>query len=507
MKRSRPSFRVSLCHFLCCISLLSGCAGSKVSYDPLKKYSPGELQQDFDLLREVLEKFHPSLYAFTPKQAMDLSFQEHRAHLKDSMTEQQFGFHVLAPTISTIRCGHTTMSLSKHYTSFFRGVRMPSFPLYMKVWKDTMIVTRNLDAHDSILKKGTQITSINGLSSEKLADVMFRFLPADGFSNSLNYIRLSTAFPYYHRNIFGLMNEYEVGYIDSTGRNDLRKVPCYDPDADSLLLEKGNKSLRTETRAVRRPSVRQDRPRIELEKSSASAFMVIPSFEGKKTKKSFYKRSFETIRKEGIENLVIDLRNNGGGNVDNEARLARYLKVKSFRVTDTAAATIRKFGTFGRYFRNNVGNWLVLQFLCSRKSDGAYHLRYWENHLFHPIERNFFKGRVYIIIGGPTFSAASLFCNQLKGQQNITLVGEETGGGQYSNNGLLIPTVTLPNTRIRVRIPLFRMVPDRNAPATGRGVMPDIHVGPTAESVRNGSDLKLERVKSLIRESISNRGS
>jgi C-terminal processing protease CtpA/Prc len=117
-----------------------------------------------------------------------------------------------------------------------------------------------------------------------------------------------------------------------------------------------------------------------------------------------------------------------------------------------------------------------------------------------PKKRDFFSGDVYVLVGGPTFSAASLFARNLKGQSNVTLVGEETGGGYYSNNGLLIPTLTLPNTGIRVRLPLFRLVPDRNAPMDGRGVMPDVLVRPTVDAVRKGVDRKMEAVKSLIRE-------
>jgi hypothetical protein len=488
-------------HIIMCFS---SCTGIIKSYDPIKKFPPQELKRDLDILREVLERFHPSLYAFTSKEEMDHSFDYHRSLLKDSMTEQQFGFHVVAPAISKIRCGHTTMSLSRNYTEFFKGVRMPSFPLYMKIWQDTMIVTRNLNPQDSILKKGTQISSVNGMGPERLAEIMFRYFPTDGYSNTINYIRLSNSFPFYHRNIFGLNNEYIVEYIDSSGEHGIRKLPFYNPEEDTL---KSIRATTTTHNVGRNKKYNRDRPSMYLDSFKNTAFLDLPSFEGSKSKKSFYRRSFRKIRKEGIQNLVIDLRNNGGGNVDNQATLARYLKNNSFRVTDTAMAIRRNFGKYSRYFRNDVGNWIAMQILCSRKEDGNYHLRYWENHTFRPFVRNFFSGDLYLIIGGPTFSAASLFCNTLKGQKNITLIGEETGGGQYSNNGLLLPSVVLPNTGVRIRLPLFRMVPDKNAHPTGRGVMPDIYVGPTAESVRNGLDLKMEKAKELISGHLTRKGS
>jgi hypothetical protein len=38
------------------------------------KYSPDELREDFDVMRNILEKFHPSLYWYTSKDSMDMLF-------------------------------------------------------------------------------------------------------------------------------------------------------------------------------------------------------------------------------------------------------------------------------------------------------------------------------------------------------------------------------------------------------------------------------------------------
>lgn len=477
-------------------SLLLGCSMSKKTYSPLQKFPPEALRSDFDILKEVLEKFHPSLYAYTPKSSIDFAFERYRNAIADSMTEQQFAFHIVSPVITEIRCGHTTISLSKQYLQYFRNIRLPSFPLYLKVWKDTMIVTRNLHRKDSLLKKGTQITSINGMNVEQIKNVLFRFLPTDGFADNINYIRLSNSFPYYHRNILGLEKEYQVGFINSSGQEQIVKTPCYFPEPDtprtnsSMKMNKGKKV--STSNSLNKLSDKFDT-------LNAYAIMNIPSFDKPQLMKRFYRQTFNDINRKKIQSLVIDVRNNGGGNVDNQVQLTRYLNPQSFRVTDTAAAIRRSFKGYRKVFNNEWGNELVLRFLTKRKQDGKYHLRYWENHVFQPKKSKFFRGQIYVITGGPTFSAASLFCNTLKGQQNVTLIGEETGGGQYSNNGLLIPYLTLPNTQTRIRVPLFRMVPDKHAQNSGRGVLPDIPVYPTAESVRKGNDTKLEMVMSLIK--------
>src|SRR5665213_1752477 len=185
------------------VSLFCSCSVSK-NYDPNKKYSKEELQHDFILLRKTLEEKHPALYWYTPKDSMDSYFDEGYKAIVDSMTELQFGWKILAPLTSAIHCGHTSFSMSKGWNRFIKDKVIPSFPLYLKIWNDTMIVTRNLNQEDSIIKKGTIITSINGQRITELLKTMFSYMVADGYSENVNYIRLSTSFPYFHRNVFGL---------------------------------------------------------------------------------------------------------------------------------------------------------------------------------------------------------------------------------------------------------------------------------------------------------------
>ena len=110
----------------------------------------------------------------------------------------------------------------------------------------------------------------------------------------------------------------------------------------------------------------------------------------------------------------------------------------------------------------------------------------------------FFHGSVYIITGGNSYSATTLVTKALKGQSNVVVVGEETGGGAYGNSAWMIPWVTLPNTHIRFRLPLFKMVMPNYTGEAGRGILPDLPVSVTAESIRKGIDLKTQKVKELI---------
>lgn len=476
------------------ITFLFSCSVSK-NYDPNKKYSKEELQEDYTLLRTILEKKHPSLYWYTPRDSMDYFFDEGYKAIADSMTELQFGWKILAPLTSTIHCGHTSFSMSKRWNKFIKDRRIPSFPLYMKIWKDTMVVTGNLNRNDSVIKRGTIITSINGLKSGEVISRMFDYMVEDGYSSNVNYIRLSASFPYFHRNIFGLYKTYQVSYIDSDGIERNTLLPYYTPPGDSPGKRKPGKPELKEKKLTYRERLKNIR---SLHIDTTFSLMTINSF-SKGHLKSFFKKSFRQLRKQKSKNLVIDIRANGGGEINNYVLLTKFLRSTSFKVADTAFAISKSFRPYTRYISTGFFNNIGLFFVTHKEKDGKYHFGFWERHTFTPKRSNHFDGRVYVLTNGLTFSASSLFCNAIKGQQNITLVGEQTGGGWYGNSGIIIPDIILPNTKLRVRLPFFRIVQYHHIPEKGTGVMPDVYIGPVLKDAVNGIDTKMERVKKMIK--------
>lgn len=137
--------------------------------------------------------------------------------------------------------------------------------------------------------------------------------------------------------------------------------------------------------------------------------------------------------------------------------------------------------------------------IVTRKhNDGKFHFGYFERHYFKPRKKHHFNGNVYVLTGGNSFSATTLFAQEVKGQRNVRIIGEETGGGGYGNTAWMIPELKLPYTKLRIGIPKFRMVMRSELVKEGRGVMPDIYAAPTIEDIREGIDVKVETVRQLI---------
>jgi hypothetical protein len=494
---------------LFCGVVITGCGVSKSSFSPAKKYPLHQLRHDYDVYQEILEERHPSLYWYTPKDSMDYYFRVGREWLKDSMTEPEFR-KVLTYVTARINCGHTSVRPSKRYARFNDTARIGRiFPLTMKLWEDTMIITGNLNRRDSILTRGTVIKGINGRTDDQLVDTLFDYISTDGYNRTHKFQTLSNRgfFGSLYTSLFGLSPRYTIDYLDSTGQLKRVTIPLYSPAADTFtrnLL----RPVRTGTPPQRpqEPTKREIRLRqlaaarlLQIDSVNRTAMMNLSTFGRGYGLRKFFRRSFRNLRKNNIGHLIIDVRSNGGGSVTNSTFITRYISDHRFKVGDSLYA-IRKGGKYGNRIDNDFFNRLFMAFFTTRKKDGHYHFGYFERHYFKPKKKNHYDGKVYILTGGNSFSATTLFASSVIRQENVVVVGEETGGGAYGNSAWLIPDVTLPRTGVRFRLPLFRLVIDKDMPKDGKGVQPEVASLPTIEAIRRNADYKLEKALQLIKE-------
>jgi len=483
------------------IIFITGCGVSK-NFTPAKKYSPQELQSDYTLFQDILEELHPGLYWYTSKDTMDLYFEKGRAMLSDSSTESGFR-NVLSYVISKLGCGHTAVRSSKQYAKYRDqkdSLNNPQFPLLMKFWKDTAIITFNLNRKDSFIKRGSILTAIDDRPIQQIVDSLFKYLSTDGYNLTHKYQALSNrgSFGNLYLSVFGYRPSLRINYIDSAGVNKSSIATILKPARDSTerigeMSRERKKLPRKERKKLQLLTARSMR----IDTALQTAFMDVNTFVKSGRLQYFFNRSFKKLEKNNIPNLVIDLRANGGGSVTNSNLLTRYISDHRFKIADSLYA-LKKTSRYGQYQKNHFWSSLFMFFMTKKEKDGFYHFNYYEGKYYKPKSKNHYNGNVYILTGGNSFSASTLFVQAVREQKNVFIVGEETGGGAYGNNAWLIPDVTLPVTKVRFRLPLFKLVIDKDE-QKGYGVQPEIKVFPTVDAIRKNIDYKTEKAVELIK--------
>ncbi|MEP7318682.1 MAG: S41 family peptidase [Panacibacter sp.] len=481
--------------FLVAVFLTSCVSVKKTAYNPSTKLPPEAVKEDFAILRKTLEANHPSLYWYTSKDSIDIYYNQAFSAMSDSLTETQFK-NKTAWFISKIRCGHTSVRPSKVYAAYSATHRNKQFPLYLKVWGDTIAVIGNLNRGDSMLKRGTIIKGVEGFNNRVLLDSMFQFISTDGYGDNFKNQVISFNFPLYYSYAFPIKDSFAISYIDSVGNTQQLFVKAYKPVKDTTKPT-GKPMPGPSHEEIKKIELLSKRS-LNYDTSGNLAYMRLATFSGGRLR-NFFKKSFEELKQKKIPNLVIDLRENSGGSIGTAANFSRYLKNSHFHVADTAAAVNRSL-TYGNYIHPMFLYRIAMRLTTRKKADGKFHFTALEQHLYKPYQNLHYNGNVYVLQGGYTFSAAAMFILGVKGQSNVTIVGEETGGGNYGTSAVHLPAIILPNSGIQITLPLYRLVPDRSQIHNGRGIQPDVLVEPSTEYIRKGVDHKMEVIKELIKE-------
>ncbi|MCU0336853.1 MAG: S41 family peptidase, partial [Sediminibacterium sp.] len=326
-------------------------------------------------------------------------------------------------------------------------------------------------------------------------------ITTDGYAINHQYQTLSSSFPDSYKQVFGVDSTYLIGYINQKGSADTISLGNFVPAPRDTGINH-QKPIRTTPTLSKRQLRLMSLRSLSIDTITHSAYIRLTTF-SKGNLKGFFRRSFKKLRKENIQHLIIDLRENGGGRISNSIALTKYLKQTPkylkqtpFKIADSVVAISRKF-KYGQYIQSSWLYWMAMNIGASKATDGSIHYKRFELHNYQPKERLAFKGSTYLIQGGYTFSAATMVISALKGQDNITVIGEESGGGHYGNSAMHIPYITLPNSKLRVRLPLYRMVLNQNI-VKGRGIEPDIKIPPSSYAIRVGFDPKMAAIQALI---------
>lgn len=492
--------RKFLFYFLILMLSLQSCITTKnTNYQFNQKYSSEAVKQDLATLKEVFAHRHPALHWHISEDSLNLLYNQIYNSITDSLTEQQ-ARNKIASWVNFVRCGHTAVRFSKQYNKEASKHIYPMFPLLVKVWgKDSAVVLGRYNLQDSALHRGAKITAINTIPNEVYLKKMYSVMSMDGLEESFKAQVISGNFPLWYKNSFAVDSVIKIDFVDSTGLAKTALIKCLQPvkkkvvKKDSALtkVEKPVKIPRSEQRKMYLSNLRD----LRIDTTNSTAYIRLTTFSGGRLRR-FFRKSFATIQALQLKNVVFDIRENGGGRVNNAINLTRYLKQQPFKVADTVAAVKNTF-RHTKHIKFMWGYLLAMQLSSRTMKDGLMHTNTYEKKLFKPKTNNFFSGNIYIVQGALSFSAATMFSGWLKNQPNVTIVGEPSGGGYYGNSAMFLPKIYLPNTKLQVGLPLYKVVLYKDA-VKGFGVQPDVYISPNSEAIRKGIDLKMKWVREKV---------
>lgn len=429
-----------------CMSLTCCAQTTPVNFPVISTES---MQQDFAVFRDSLEKLHAGLYRYRDKAEITRSFDSAYLLLNQPMTVPQF-FLVLKFLVANIQDGHTSCNLPSELMNALTA-NNKMFPVHLRFIGEKAFISCN--TKPGFPDAGSEIIAIDKLPVAKIKKTLFSYLASDGDNQTKKYWDLSSdAFIPLYFLVFGAKSSFTIE--TKTGDGKLKPMTL---NGDSLK------------NAQCRPAVAKNVKYLDLDfKPNKIAILTVKTFSSGSLKSpeefsKFLETSFKEISDREINKLIIDIRDNGGGNDVYGSMLYSYLTDKPFHYYTSLESTSRKFE------KEEHPNLSIQQ----------------------PSKNNF-RGKAYFLINGKSFSTTAEFCSIAKSNERGVFIGEETGGGYYGNTSGARARIVLPNSKITLGIPKTKYtMAVKKSVYSDRGIIPDFTIIPGIQDIIRNRDIQL----------------
>lgn len=424
-----------------------------VIYDKTALIEPALLKQDFSIFRKALEQEHAGLYRYKSKNEITKAFNNCFAKLDHDITEIEY-FNILRYMIGTIEDGHTSCNLPSEVMDYY-NVKAKMFPALIRFINNKAYI---LCSSGKSLPPGTEIVTIDHQPINKLKEQLFKYLPSDGKIETKKSITLTEGgFNFIYNWVNGEKDIFTVSYLKDGKLQTTVLNADVAENIDCLNNGSSGKNLQIEY------------------KKNHIALLTIKTFSSarlngaKEDFRGFLQSAFKEINSRKVKSLIIDLRDNSGGDDIFGTLLYSYLANKPFKYFASVASTTRE--------------------LTERDIPGLA--------IQQPNENNF-KGMVFFLTNGRSFSTTADVCAIAKSNGRGEFIGEETGGGYNGNTSGEIDKIILPNTKIIVSIPKLRYISAvKKTKYKDRGTIPDYIIVPSINDYLQHKDVQMEFVLKL----------
>jgi hypothetical protein len=443
-----------------------------------------DLLTDLTFLNKAIVTAHPSQIRYPNSVLLDSIIRTVTNAKQDAVLSNHEYEYTIRKALVQLGCMHTfiTQPLMPRMKR-----KLYTFPVSLYVSDDSLYALDwPKEAAGVHFEKGTRIVSINGVSSKDIVQRLTAHQAPDGYTKAFgnrlfNYNSKALLTNWFGTDsVFKVRNATVVNHTDNWAYN-LKTQKTVPQKKDSVhAVMKGKK----ETFGWIDNHV---------------AYLKITAFKNRRYKR-FYKNVFKKLKAKDTHHLVIDLRDNLGGNRFNGACLLSYLmKEDAYYDIIRSKKTVMPFLNFSNklkfafsYFFYDVGR--IHRRSKTENGDVTFHCKIKKR-------KTVFEGQVVVLTNGYSSSTSAIVASNLRHHaKQVTIIGEQTGGGESGINGGSYPTLYLPKSKIGIQFATYYFLFDNRA-NNRNGLVPDISVKSTWHNFLS-EDIELKAALDYLKNTI-----
>ncbi len=497
-------FKKSLLGILPIFLALTTISNDAISQNKPVFLTKSQVLEDLHWLRFSLEYVHPRLYKYDTKKTVDARFDSLEKVIGKKISGLDF-LALITKANAKVHCGHLYTIAQGNLSN--EVLKKKVLPFYIRIVDGKLYLFN--DCSEFSIPNGSHILSINGKSDTDILNAILPGIPADGYIQTRK-IKLA------ERYFFYAFQGFDLYYYLFTDRSNVFKIDylTFGTNHKKTITLKGISSEERKEILLHRYNIDEEiwfktpSPKFETnDKDNYAVLTVSRSFYDKTIDPNFdslLSSSFHSIKEKKIDKLILDLRNNEGGDEYQQMELMSYLYDKPFRLYQNIYLSHLDFRPLKRVIIERDTAELLFNNddeYMRKVNDNLWinNYEYSDNLQLKDPKPNVFKGKLYVLMNGTCFSSAGDLISDLKKTTDAVFIGEESGGtfeGPTGGNDIVIE---LPNSKIMVRIsPNLQIGYLYQKHPIGRGVLPTYSINYTVQDIVEHTDLEMEFAKKLI---------
>ena len=435
------------------------------------RIAPEEIRADFADLYRLLSESHYDLYARVPRASYDRLFAQMRDEIRQPMTEMEAAAF-FQRFMAFGRIAHARIDAVGTLYAAYREGGGRAFPIGVRMNGGRLFVAGNGSGLDSI-SAGDEIVALNGMTVAQWLDAAHRLVSAD--TPYMLGAMLEWSFPRVLWSALGPVDHFELRLRRAEQEFGIR-VPAR--SRTEMIAALASQPARLELSWQRRET--------RMLEGGIAYLRPGPSYnvEGKPENMydtsayaAFIDQAFEGFLAAGAKALIIDLRDNPGGDNSFSDHLIAWFADRPFRFNSRFQIRVSKATRRSNRERMNAeandptGIGAQLAAAYDRASDG-------EAIDFPTAEARprlgaRFSGRVYALVNRHSYSNTVTMAAILQDYRFGTILGEETSDLATTYGAM--ESFTLPRTKFEVAYPKALILRPSGDPVA-RGVVPDLAI-------------------------------